>query len=45
MAALMIKSPENHAQDSDTSSHQYTNHLIHEKSPYLLLHAHNPVDC
>ncbi len=22
----------------------YTNHLIHEKSPYLLMHAHNPVD-
>jgi thioredoxin-related protein len=26
------------------SSHSYTNRLIHEKSPYLLLHAHNPVD-
>ncbi len=24
--------------------HQYTNRLIHETSPYLLLHAHNPVD-
>jgi len=24
--------------------HPYTNRLIHEKSPYLLLHAHNPVD-
>ncbi len=24
--------------------HQNTNRLIHEKSPYLLLHAHNPVD-
>ena len=22
----------------------YTNHLIHESSPYLLQHAHNPVD-
>lgn len=22
----------------------YSNHLIHEKSPYLLSHAHNPVD-
>ena len=22
----------------------YTNHLIHESSPYLLMHAHNPVD-
>lgn len=24
--------------------HSYTNHLIHETSPYLLQHAHNPVD-
>ncbi len=24
--------------------HQYTNQLIHENSPYLLQHAHNPVD-
>jgi uncharacterized protein len=24
--------------------HAYTNRLIHEKSPYLLQHAHNPVD-
>src|SRR6478736_1835918 len=23
---------------------QFTNHLINEKSPYLLQHAHNPVD-
>ena len=27
-----------------TSDHAYTNHLIHENSPYLLQHAHNPVD-
>ncbi|MCK5627736.1 thioredoxin domain-containing protein, partial [Candidatus Bathyarchaeota archaeon] len=24
--------------------HNYENHLIYEKSPYLLQHAHNPVD-
>ncbi len=24
--------------------HSYTNRLIHQKSPYLLQHAHNPVD-
>lgn len=23
---------------------EHTNNLIHEKSPYLLQHAHNPVD-
>lgn len=26
------------------SSHSYTNALIHESSPYLLQHAHNPVN-
>lgn len=26
------------------SSHQFTNRLINETSPYLLQHAHNPVD-
>ncbi len=26
------------------SEHRFTNQLIHEKSPYLLQHAHNPVD-
>ncbi|MBA3946234.1 MAG: thioredoxin domain-containing protein [Herpetosiphonaceae bacterium] len=26
------------------SEHAYTNHLINETSPYLLQHAHNPVD-
>ena len=30
-------------QDS-ANSNRHTNRLIHEKSPYLLLHAHNPVD-
>ena len=25
-------------------NHQYTNHLIDQSSPYLLQHAHNPVD-
>ncbi len=42
----------NHANRSKTTvspgvqrdRHLYTNRLIHEKSPYLLLHAHNPVD-
>ncbi len=32
----------NGAQNSE--KHAYTNHLIHEKSPYLLQHAHNPVN-
>ncbi len=28
----------------NTSEHKYTNQLIHESSPYLLQHAHNPVN-
>ena len=31
-------------QGSPEGKWQYTNHLIKEKSPYLLQHAHNPVD-
>jgi hypothetical protein len=31
-----------HRNDDETP--QYTNRLIHETSPYLLQHAHNPVD-
>ena len=30
--------------DSQSGDHQYTNALIDESSPYLLQHAHNPVD-
>ncbi len=29
---------------SKTGEYRYTNRLVHAKSPYLLLHAHNPVD-
>jgi uncharacterized protein YyaL (SSP411 family) len=31
-------------QKSEEASFKYTNRLIQEKSPYLLQHAHNPVD-
>ena len=31
-------------QNSPEKKSQYANHLIKEKSPYLLQHAHNPVD-
>ena len=30
--------------DMPEETHQYTNDLIHETSPYLLQHAHNPVN-
>ncbi|MBI1367109.1 MAG: DUF255 domain-containing protein [Planctomycetes bacterium] len=29
---------------ADDREHKHTNHLIHETSPYLLQHAHNPVN-
>src|SRR6058998_2186900 len=32
------------ARKQGADSHPYTNRLIHETSPYLLQHAHNPVD-
>ena len=32
------------ASDGAGESHSHTNLLIHESSPYLLQHAHNPVD-
>jgi len=31
-------------QKSEEGAFKHTNRLIHEKSPYLLQHAHNPVD-
>lgn len=31
-------------ENTETMKHQYTNALVHETSPYLLQHAHNPVD-
>jgi uncharacterized protein len=30
--------------DSKQKKYKYTNHLAKESSPYLLMHAHNPVD-
>ena len=34
----------NHSTKQPLESHKYTNELIHETSPYLLQHAHNPVN-
>src|SRR6185312_13785505 len=38
--------PSDHQNDIDINAmnHKHTNRLIHETSPYLLQHAHNPVD-
>jgi uncharacterized protein YyaL (SSP411 family) len=30
--------------EMSSSEHKYTNDLVHESSPYLLQHAHNPVN-
>ncbi|MGH9943849.1 MAG: thioredoxin domain-containing protein [Pyrinomonadaceae bacterium] len=35
---------ENRMSNQSSDSHKHTNRLIHESSPYLLKHAHNPVD-
>ena len=32
------------SQKSSNMNHKYTNDLVHETSPYLLQHAHNPVN-
>ena len=34
----------NQQHEAQASIHEHTNRLIHETSPYLLQHAHNPVD-
>ena len=34
----------NSQKDSTMETHEFTNDLIHETSPYLLQHAHNPVN-
>jgi uncharacterized protein len=33
-----------HSPGAAAEKHEHTNRLAHEKSPYLLQHAHNPVD-
>ena len=44
---LSLTSPDKTQEKKDninTTQHRFTNHLIHESSPYLLQHAHNPVN-
>ena len=43
LSLLCVSAPAQRSRASKPSS-GYSNHLIGEKSPYLLLHAHNPVD-
>ncbi len=40
----VVSSTKETEQTRKTFTEPYTNRLIHEKSPYLLQHAHNPVD-
>jgi len=43
--SMTCATPESkHMNDTQPTGHQNTNHLIDESSPYLLSHAHNPVD-
>jgi len=43
LAFVSCKSSQN-GKSSKDGNHKYTNKLINESSPYLLQHAHNPVD-
>lgn len=43
-AGNTISKTENEPTDMDTTKHKHTNSLINETSPYLLQHAHNPVN-
>ena len=38
------KSKPRHEMKTESGEYKYTNRLVSEKSPYLLQHAHNPVD-
>ena len=42
--SAIIFSCKNQTKDDMSKEHKYTNDLIHETSPYLLQHAHNPVN-
>ena len=41
---LVIANCQKGQQGGLEAQHQYTNKLVNESSPYLLQHAHNPVD-
>ncbi|MFD0799399.1 thioredoxin domain-containing protein [Maribacter chungangensis] len=44
LSALVLLASCKEASQNSTEEHPYTNALINETSPYLLQHAHNPVD-
>ena len=44
VAILLAISCAKKTQEITSKEHKYTNALINESSPYLLQHAHNPVD-
>ncbi|MEZ4954855.1 MAG: thioredoxin domain-containing protein [Saprospiraceae bacterium] len=44
LAILLAAGCNTAGSEAKDSEHAHTNHLIHESSPYLLQHAHNPVD-
>ena len=42
--ASQLTAQEEKSEDSKVQKKEHTNHLVNETSPYLLTHAHNPVD-
>jgi uncharacterized protein YyaL (SSP411 family) len=44
IVGLLLLAPQDKPVDEKKMEHKFTNRLAKEKSPYLLQHAHNPVD-
>ncbi len=44
LSVITACASDQHNTSGKQTMHKYTNHLISETSPYLLQHAHNPVD-
>ncbi len=44
LSAASCGQNQNQNKQTEMEPHLYTNELIHESSPYLLQHAHNPVN-
>ncbi len=44
LAIALVLTPNGVTENTVSDTHPYTNRLAREKSPYLLQHAHNPVD-
>ena len=44
IVVILICALSGYSQNPESMKHRFTNSLVHESSPYLLQHAHNPVN-